>query len=173
MQDGSKRNPYSIHTQDNFAIKFMLYLFGVFISITHLEPLLEEEAARFFRSLSLPLSFLFSLSVASESLLPVLSFRLRALNNKQARGEKNRGLKFQQISHNCRHATKLLTWLATNKFSSCTLGRKNPSFEMKTNDTPTIRREHASNGGLPEYEADVTHDGVPSQVTRSPCAKWC
>lgn len=40
-------------------------------------PLLEEEAARFFRSFSR--AFLFSLSVASESLLPVLSFRLRAM----------------------------------------------------------------------------------------------
>lgn len=70
----------------------MLNLFSVSISITHLEPLLEEEAARFFRSFSLPRSFLFSLSVASESLLPVLSFRLRALNNKQQarRGEKQR-----------------------------------------------------------------------------------
>lgn len=44
-------------------------------------PLLEEEAARFFRSFSRVLSFLFSLSVASESLLPVLSFRLRAMIN--------------------------------------------------------------------------------------------
>lgn len=56
-----------------------------FFDFTNLLPLLEEEAARFFRSFSRAFSFLFSLSVASESLLPVLSFRLRALNTRTHR----------------------------------------------------------------------------------------
>jgi len=80
--------------------KFTLYLFRIFI-ITHLLPLLEEDAARFFRSLSLPLSFLFSLSVASESLLPVLSFRLRALNNKTRNGRKRIKIQTNIIQSNC------------------------------------------------------------------------
>ena len=64
-----------VHTISGRFITVLLLKF----TRSYLLPLLDDEAARFFLSLSLPLSLLFSLSVASESLLPVLSLRLRAL----------------------------------------------------------------------------------------------
>jgi F0F1-type ATP synthase membrane subunit a len=69
-----------LNDQEFIFIFSYIYIYICIFNLANLVPLLEDDAARFFRSLSLPLSFLFSLSVASESLLPVLSFRLRALN---------------------------------------------------------------------------------------------
>jgi len=135
-------------------ININLHCYSSYFFIAYLVPLLEEEAARFFRSLSLPLSFLFSLSVVSESLLPVLSFRLRALNSKRGRGGKQKRVKIQ-------------TNIISKEFPDYTLGIS--ELRDKSDDTPTVCRIHANNGGLPGYEANVTHGRRPVAIMLAAC----